>query len=155
MARINLRRHTVPTVGELRDLVWVCTTLERPDADVSTIKRRPGVFRAHARIRNIRPDEIMDYQAVFGTEDKPPTIEITIRYPPDVKVDLNHWVYRETGDAKIWYKVRRVEDVGNAGLFLFLYCSIDQVNDRRSDPATQQSPPHWEDPAAEADNMAG
>lgn len=145
MAKINLRRRSVPTIGALRDLVWVCTTVERPDEDVSTLKTRPGVFHCHARIRNMRPDQIMDYIAVFGSEDRP-TIEVCIRYPPDVKVDLNHWVYRETGDARIWYKVRSVEDLGDVHRFLLLNCSIDWVNDARSDPATQQPPPTWEVP---------
>jgi len=145
MSGISLRRRTVPDIGEMRDLVWVCTTTERPDDDVSTIKERRGVFACHARIRNLRADQIMDYQAVFGTEARP-TIEITIRNPPDVKVDLNHWVYRKTGDARIWYKVRSVEDVGGAQRFLFLDCSIDKVFNERTDPATQQSPPVWETP---------
>lgn len=149
MPRINLRRHSQPAIGEMRDLVWVCTTVERPDDDVSTIKTRPGVFQCHARIRNMRPDQIMDYLAVFGTQDKPPSIEITIRYPPDVKVDLNHWVYRETGDATTWYKVRSVEDLGNVQRFLILNCSIDVVNDVRTDPATQRPPPVWETPTME------
>jgi len=148
MSRIVLRRRTVPEIGQLRDLVWVCTTTERPDDDVSTIKERPGVFMCHARIRNLRPDQIMDYLAVFGTQGKPPTIEIAIRFPLDVKIDLHHWVYRKTGDARIWYKVRSVEDIGGAQRFLFLDCSIDVVNDIRSDPATQESPPVWETPEA-------
>jgi hypothetical protein len=144
---ISLRRRTVPAIGEMRDLVWVCTTTERPDDDVSTIKERPGVFRCNARIRNLRADQILDYQAVFGSQDKPPTIEITIRYPPDVKVDLNHWVYRESSDAQTWYKVRNVWDVGNVQRFLFLDCSIDTVNDIRTDVATQQRAPVWETPS--------
>lgn len=145
MAKINLRRRSVPSIGALRDIVWICTTIERPDEDVSTIKERPGVFRCHARIRTMRPDQIMDFMAVFGTQDRA-TVEITIRYPPDTKIDLNHWVYRETGDAKIWYKVRSVEDLGGVHLFLLLNCSIDTLNDRRSDPATQRPPPSWEEP---------
>jgi len=146
MPKIILRRRTVPNIGELRDFVWVCTTTERPDDDVSTIRKRPGVFGCHARIRNLKPDQIMDYVAVFGTEVKPPTIEITIRYPPDAKIDVRHWVYRKTGDARIWYKVRTVEDAGGVQRFLFLDCSIDTVFDVRSDPATQALPPMWEDP---------
>jgi len=148
MPKIVLRRRSAPEIGEMRDIVWVCTTVERPDDDVSTIKRRPGVFECHARIRSLRPDQIMDYQAVFGTEGKPPTKEITIRYPPDARVDVNHWVYQKTGDARIWYKVRTVEDVGNVQRFLFLDCSIDTVFDDRTDPATQQNPPVWETPEA-------
>jgi len=145
MARIILRRRTVPTIGQLRDLVWICTTVERPDADVSTIKERPGVFQAHARIHNLRPDQIMDYMAVFGSQEKPPSVEIAIRYPPDVKVDLHHWVYRQTGDALIWYRVQTVEDVGGVQRWLFLDCSIDTINDLRTDPVTQRPPPVWED----------
>lgn len=145
MAKINLRRRSVPTIGAMRDTVWICTTLERPDDDISTIKERPGVFKCHARLRNLRPDQIMDYMAVFGTQDRP-TIEICIRYPPDCKIDLGHWVYLQTGDAKIWLKVRSVEDLGYVHLFLLLNCSIDTVNDRRSDPATQKSPANWEVP---------
>src|SRR5215469_9524676 len=128
MPRINLRRRSVPTIGELRHLVWVCTTTERPDEFVSTIRERPGVFCCHARIRNMQPDQILDYRAVFGSDDAP-TKEITIRVPPDCKVDLNHWVYLDSGPAKIWHKVRGVEDMGAAGRFLILRCSIDTVKD--------------------------
>src|ERR1700745_1952364 len=38
------------------------------------------------------------------------------------------------GDAKIWYKVRSVEDLGNVQRFLVLNCNIDTVNDARNDP---------------------
>jgi hypothetical protein len=148
MPRINLRRRTVPSIGELRHIVWICTTTERPDEWVSTIRERPGVFRCHARIRNMLPDQILDYRAVFGSQDAP-TTEIIIRFPPDVKVDLNHWVYREDGPAKMWLKVRSVEDLGNAGRFLILRCSIDTVNDVRTDKVTQELPPTWEMPSVD------
>lgn len=135
----------MPSIGAMRESVIICTTVERPDDDISTLVTRPGVFRCHARLRNMRPDQILDYMAVNGTEDRP-TIEVCIRYPPDTKIDLGHWVYLETGEAKIWLKVRSVEDLGYVHLFLLLNCSIDWVNDRRSDPATQRSPPAWEMP---------
>ena len=145
MAKINLRRRSIPSVGSMRDSVIICTWTERPDEDVSTIVARPGVFRAHARVRTLQPDQILDFMAVFGSQDRP-AVEIAIRVPPDVKIDLNHWVYRETGPAKIWYKVRSVQDFGDVGRFLLLRCSIDTVNDPRTDPATQQPPPAWEVP---------
>ena len=144
MTKIVMRRRTVPNIGELRTPAWLCTTVERPDADVSTIKERPGVFPCHARVRNMRPDQIMDFLAVFSTQDKPPSHEITIRYPPDVKVDIHHWIYTDEGDAQVWYKVQSVE--GHAQRFLFLNCSIDTINDVRTDPATQRPPPAWETP---------
>ena len=50
------------------------------------------------------------------------------------------------GDAKIWYKVRSVEDLGNVQRFLVLNCNIDTVNDARNDPVTQEPPPVWEMP---------
>lgn len=145
MPKIDLRRRVQPAIGQLRDVVWVCTTTERPDDNVSTIVERPGVIRVHARIRDLKPDQIMNYRAVFGDENTP-TKEITIRVPPDVKVDLNHWVFRETGYAKTWYKVLYVEDLGEVGRFLILYCAVDELNDVRNDPATQQPPPIWETP---------
>jgi len=145
MPKINLRRRSIPAIGEMRDVVWVCTTVERPDDFVSTIVERPGVMRVHARVRDLRPDQILDFQAVFGSENSP-TKEITIRAPPDVKVDLGHWVYRETGFAKIWHRVRSVEDLGEVQRFLILRCSVDTVNDARTDPVTQQPPPVWERP---------
>lgn len=152
MAKIDMRSRRrfgqgwQPEVGELRALVWVCTTVERPDMNVSTIVQRPGVIKVHARIRPLRGDRILDYQAVLGTE-KAPTYEITVRMPPDVKVDLNHWIYQEEGDyAKKWFKVRSTEDMGGRGRFLLLLCSLDKLNDERSDPATQESPPRWREP---------
>jgi len=136
-----------PEVGELNTRVWICTTVERPDMNVSTIVKRPGVIDVAARVRPLGGQQILDYQAVMGEEDKP-TTEITIRYPPDVKVDLNHWVYHKRLYTRTWYKVRTVEDMGGAGRFLLLRCSVDKVFDVRSDPATQQTPPRWEDPDA-------
>lgn len=146
VTKIDLRRRKAPDVGELRETVIVCTTVERPDLNVSTIVNRPGVFRCHARIMSLKAEQIMDYKAVFGTEHAPPTVAITIRFPPDVKIDLNHWVYCDDGIAKTWYKVRSVEDLGNVKRFLTLNCSIDVVDDVRSDPATQESPPAFETP---------
>jgi hypothetical protein len=130
-------------------VVWICTTVERPDFNVSTVVERPGVIKVHARVRPLRGREILNYQAVFGEQNAPNT-EITTRMPPDVKVDLNHWVYQETGYAKTWYKVRSAEDMGGLGRFLMMHCSIDELKDKRSDPATQQSPPRWEAPDAPA-----
>lgn len=145
-AKIDLRRRSVPDVADLRDVVIVCTTVERPDDNVSTIVKRPGVFKCHARIRDLKPEVILNYQAVMGAQNAP-TKEITIRMPPDVKVDLNHWVYQLTGFAKVWHKVRSTEDLGGAGRFLVMHCSVQTINDERSDPATQESPPRWQTPA--------
>jgi|GEM_PF-1890895 len=140
-------RGTQPQVGELRDLVWICTTVERPDENVSTLKDRPGVINVRARIRPLHGQQLLDYQAVFGEEEKP-TTEITIRYPFDVKIDVRHWVYHESDDkvVKTWYKVRTVEDMAGWNRFLMMLCSIDQIKDERSDLATQQLPRRWEDP---------
>lgn len=145
MPKIDFRRRSVPRIGELRERVVICTTVEKPDGNVSTIVNRAGVIRVHGRVRRLRPDQILNYQAVFGTQNTP-SVEIVIRAPPDVKVDLNHWVFQETGYAKTWYKVRAVDDLGGVGRFLALDCSIETVNDARNDAATQEPPPQWEEP---------
>lgn len=131
----------------MNKLVIVCATVERPDDFVSTIIERPKIFAAHARIRNLKPDQILDYKAVFGDADTA-TVEITIRYPPDAKIDIGHWIYRKAAPEtlKIWYKVRSIEDIGEVQRFLALRCSIDTVKDARTDPVIQRSPPQWEDP---------
>lgn len=145
MPKIDLRRRSAPTIGSMRDLVWICTMVERPDGDISTFVERPGVYRCHARFRPIGPTQILDYKAVFGDQDTP-TTEITVRVPPDVKVDVRHLVYRLTGPAQIWYRVRSVEDLVEVHRFLVLRCSTDTLRDERSDPATQEPPPTWETP---------
>ena len=48
--------------------------------------------------------------------------------------------------AETWYKVRTVEDMGGVHRFLVLMCTVETINDRRSDPATQPPPPVWERP---------
>jgi len=139
----------VPTLGQLRDIVVVCATVERPDGEVSTIVKRPGVIQVHARVRPLKGEMLLDYQAVFGGGVRAlrlPTHEITIRTPPDVKIDLGHWVYHCDRVAETWYRVRTVEDVGGAHRFTTMLCAPEIVRDRRSDPATQQSPPQWEVP---------
>ena len=143
-----------PTIAELRELVWVCTTVERPDENVSTIKQRPGVINVRARIRPLSDLEILDYLPIFGQKDKPDT-EIIIRSPPDVKVDARHWVYHESADkvVKTWYRVRKTRDMANFNRFLLMLCSVDWINDARSDPATQQLPPRWEDPVRVRDEI--
>jgi hypothetical protein len=135
-----------PGIGELRERVVICTTVEKPDGNVSTIVNRPGVIRVHAKVRPIRGERVLDYQAVFGGRENAPTHEITIRVPPDVKVDLNHWVFQETGYAKTWFKVRSVEDMAGVGRFLLLLCTIDTLKDGRNDPVTQEPPPRWREP---------
>ena len=151
--RIDTQRRTAqkvlrgwsPEIGELREQVWICTTVEKPDMNVSSIVKRPGVIEVRARVRPLSGDTILDYQAVMGEQDKP-TMEVTIRNPPDVKVDIRHWVYHKGRFACSWLKVRTVEDMGGAGQFLLLRCSVDQVFDVRADPATQRQPPRWDDP---------
>jgi len=145
MPRINLATRNQPQIGEMRDVVIVCTGTERPDDFVSTIVEKPGVFRCHARIRNLRQYQILGYKAVFNDENVP-TTEITIRSPPDVQIDVGYWIYRLTGDAQVWYRVRNIEDLGQVRRFTVLQCSIDVLNDRRRDAATQQPPPAWMTP---------
>ena len=141
----------VPSLGELRETVIVCTMVERPDGEVSTIVTRPGVIKVHARVRPIRGEAFLDYQAVFGgaamaRERTVPTHEITIRTPPDVAIDMGHWVYHCDRFRETWYRVRTVEDIGGARRFTLMLCAPDTVRDIRSDPATQQLPPVWEVP---------
>jgi len=140
-----------PRLGELRDLVIVCTMTERPDAEVSTIVELPGVIQVHARVRPVRGETFLDYQAVFGMASttratRVPSHEITIRTPPDVKIDLGHWVYHCSKFAETWYRVRTVEDIGGAHRFTVLLCAPEFIRDRRSDKATQELPPIWQVP---------
>lgn len=141
----------------MREQVIISTTVERPDGDVSTIVQRPEVIQVMAQLLALRPDQILDYQSVFGTNVKPPSHEFTIRYPRDVKVDLNHWVYHADKHTKIstWYKVRSVEDLGMVHRFLILSCTIDTVLDPRSDPATQKLPPTWQAPGGPVIDQVG
>jgi len=152
LPRIDQRSESVPRIGDLRDVVIVCTTLERPDDFVSTIVERPGVIRVHARVRPLTPQQILDYQTVnpgMGrghAQIKQPSVEITIRVPPDVKVDLHHWVFHRNRYTETWYKVASVKDMGGVQRFLILYCWSEIIRDRRSDPATQELPPKFEVP---------
>jgi len=154
MPRIDQRRESIPQIGDLRDVVVICTTVERPDDNVSTIVERPDVIRVHGRVRPLEATQILDYQAVWpgmgrgqgGGQLKPPSHEIVIRTPPDVKIDLNHWVYHADKYTATWYRVRMTKDMGGVRRFLVLMCSIEEVLDVRSDPATQQSPPQFEVP---------
>lgn len=148
-SRSRLGKSMAPTLGALREIVVICTTVERPDGEVSTIVKRPGVIQVHARVRPIRGEMFLDYQAVFGgagTRLRPPTTEVTIRTPPDVKIDMGHWIYHCDRVAETWYRVRTVEDIGGAHRFTVMLCAPETIRDRRSDPATQQSPPTWEVP---------
>ena len=147
-SRSRTGKEQQPSLGSLRELVIVCTTVEKPDADVSTIVTRPGVIQVHARVRPLKGEEYLDYQAVFPGDRRlrPPTHEITIRTPPDVKIDLNHWVYHQDRHAATWYRVRTVEDIGGARRFTIMLCSPETTWDVRSDPATQELPPVFEVP---------
>lgn len=146
MPRINLRTRSQPAIGEMREDCVVCTTVDRVDDWVSVIETRPDVFRCHARVRDLRPDQILDYRAVLGAESAP-TKEVVIRAPPDVKVDLGHWIFWNGRHAKQWLRVRSVEDLGEAGRFLSLRCSVDTMLDERTDPATQELPTVFETPS--------
>lgn len=142
----------VPALGDLREVVIVCTAVEKPDGEVSTIVTRPGVIKVHARVRPIRGEVFLDYHVAFGGAGLAggrivPTHEITIRTPPDVRIDLGHWVYHCDKFTETWYRVRTVEDIGGARRFTIMLCAADTVRDIRSDPATQQSPPLWEIPS--------
>lgn len=141
-------RRTPPNIGNLRELVVVSTMIERPDGDVSTIVLRPGVIRVNARVLPITDIEVLNYLAVFGTELKPPSVEIAIRYPPDISIGINHWVYHQDKHVNVdtWYRVRTLEDLRGIHRFLMLGCSIDGIRDHRRDPATQPAPPKWRTP---------
>lgn len=149
MPKIDTRRRKQPSIGDLRSKAIVCTWVETPDADISVVVTRPGVFQCMARVLPIRGSAVLDYQTAWG--DKAPTHEITIRVPLDVHVALNHWIYVETPMSKTWYRIRLIEDLGGANRFLVLYCMMDTVEDKRSDPATQQSPPNFITPVAPPD----
>lgn len=149
MTRIVTRKRKAPDIGLMRHQIIVCTTVERPDGDVSTIVTRPGVFRAHARVLPLRGEYILNWKAANSFEApgaKVPTFEITLRTPPDVKIDMNHWIYFEEGPTATWFKVVTVEDLGGARRFTVLLCSVETIKDLRSDPATQPLPPVWENP---------
>jgi len=147
---LPVARDKPPAIGELRKRVIVCTTVERPDGDVSSIVGRPGVIEVHARITPLRGDEVLDYKAVtevYRFTGKPlPSHEIVIRTPPDVKIDINHWVYWDDGIAATWFKVRFVEDIGMVHRFTAMQCTLETIADRRSDPATQRPPENWDTP---------
>lgn len=137
-----------PGIGELREKVIVCTTVERPDGNVSTIVKRPGVIEVMGRVRPIRGDQVLDYQAVWPGQNqlKPPSHEVTIRTPPDIKIDLNHWIFHRDKWAESWLRVRTVEDIGGARRFTVMLCALETKRDVRSDPATQEPPPVFEVP---------
>jgi hypothetical protein len=148
MPRIDQRAQArpAPDIGSLREIAWVCTTVERPDlGGPSTIVERPGVIKVHARVRPLKGTQVLDWKAVLGSEQAP-THEITIRMPPDVSVQLNHWVFCEDRYSKSWYRIRTVEDMGGVRRFLLLLCSLETFNDARHDPATQKPPPVFEVP---------
>lgn len=152
MTRLNTRKRRAPDIGLMRHTIIVCTTVEKPDLDVSSTVTRPGVFKAHARVLPLRGDYILNWKAAASYEARGasvPTHEITLRTPPDVKIDMNHWIYFEEGKIATWFKVVTVEDLASARRFTVCLCAVDTVKDLRSDPATQPLPPVWETPTVE------
>lgn len=149
MPSIDTRRRKQPSIGDLRSRAIVCTWMETPDADISVVVSRPGVFTCNARVLPVRGSTVLDYQAAWGA--KAPTHEITIRVPLDVQVALNHWVYVDDTTTKTWFRIINIEDLGGAGRFLVLLCAIDTLKDLRSDPATQTSAPNFMEPIAPPD----
>lgn len=142
MPRFRADRRQKPSIGDLSARVIVCTWVERPDADISVIKTRPGVFSCQARIISIKGSTVLDYQTVWG--ENAPTHEIVIRSPPDVVVALNHWIYHDdAGGRKVWYRIRNVEETGG---YVVMLCNIDTYDDSRTDLATQSPDPQFEEP---------
>lgn len=138
-----------PSIGELRDRVVVCTWTETPDNDISVVVKRPGVYSCNARVLPLRGSKILDYQTAFG--EKAPTHEITMRVPLDVHLALNHWIFCQNKFSQTWYRVANIEDVGGVHRWISLLCYVDTVDDKRSDPATQQSPPNFIEPVQPPD----
>lgn len=149
MPRIDTKRRKQPAIGELRSKTIVCTWVEVPDNDISVVVTRPGVFRCMSRVLPIRGSTVLDYQAVWGV--KAPTHEITLRVPLDVQLALNHWIYIDDPVTKVWYRIRNIEDLGGANRFLVCLCSIDTLDDARSDPATQERAPNFMQPVQPPD----
>jgi hypothetical protein len=152
IAKFTPNRRAPPDIGLMREIIIISTTVERPDGDVSTIVLRPGVVRVHAQIRPLKESQIINYQAVFGTQLKPPTHEAIIRYPRDIAIGINHWVYHQDKHIGVdtWYKVRTTEDLAGVHRFLVLQMTADTIRDSRQDPATQQAPPQWSTPEQDA-----
>lgn len=147
MTRIVTSKRSQPDIGLMRDTVIVCTTVEVPDADVSTIVQLPGVIKVKASVIPLRGDTILNYKAVdISGKGVVPSTQITIRTPPDVKIDLNHKIYHLGRYGPTWYNVDTVEDLGGAGRFTVMLCSVTYVKDKRSDPVTQPQQPEWRVP---------
>jgi hypothetical protein len=147
VTKITTRKRRKPEIGALRDPVILCMTTEIPDQDVSTIKDNPAVMRVMASIVPLRGDTVLNYKAVMlNGKNQPPTVQITIRTPPDVKIDLNHKIYHLGKYGETWYNIDTVEDLGGAYRFAVMLCSVEWVRDRRSDPATQPQKPEWPTP---------
>jgi hypothetical protein len=148
VTRLTSRRK--PDIGLMRDPVIVCTQVEIPDQDVSTIVDNPAVIKVMASVVPLRGETILNYKAVdLGEKGRQPTTRITIRTPPDVKIDLNHKVYHLGKYGPTWYNVETVEDLGGAYRFTVMLCSVEVVRDKRSDPATQPQKPQWDTPTVD------
>lgn len=145
MPKIDTSAHKRPSIGQMRDWIVVCTTIEKPVGEVEVLLTRPGVFDCHARVLPLRGEKILDYQSVLGSENTP-SHEITLRTPLDVRIDIRHWIYHQDRFAAAWYRVMSVEDLGGVNRFTVLLVARDTVVDKRADPVTQKFPVYAETP---------
>lgn len=133
------------TIGKMRHRVLVCAWIEEPDADVSILRERPGVFEAYASIKPRKATRVFESRVAYGDENTP-THEIIIRYPNDVMINSQNWIYEESKGVKRWFRVHAIEDVDERQCYLKLLVRQTEVKDPRRDPVIQKENVDFEVP---------
>jgi hypothetical protein len=139
-------------IGHLRNPITVCSWNDKPVGEAEVILERYGVFKSQAFIDPLGPIGLESHTVAYGW-DHIPTHSIVMRCPHDVFVDRNYWVYRKTRFGAQWFRVLRIEDIGERQRMLWMLCALVQSLDVRLDPVVQELPVNQDVPTDVSDHF--
>lgn len=134
----------IPTLGEMNRRIAVTNWRETPDDDVNLIRTRPVIFQAWARINDRPPTAANRFQRMDNYQADGlavPTHFIVIRNPSDVSITTKHWIYatRRNGRRE-WFRITGIQHIDPDECWLSINCVLDEIHDKRSDPAVLVQP---------------
>lgn len=125
------------SIGMLRNPITICSWSDKPEGDTETVLERYAVARTQAFIDPLGPIAF-ENTTVANNWDLIPTHAIIFRVPSDIFVDKNYWIYRRTKFADQWFRVLRLEDIGERQRMTWALVGLVKNFDTRLDPFVQK-----------------
>jgi head-tail adaptor len=124
----------IPSIADLKHKVKLCSMRERVENNEMLLTRK-DVFQAWACIRPKKGSSFNRDGSTTNEKLDVQTHEIYIRYRSDFSITIAAWVFEERlKSAPRWFKVLKVENVGEASQWHCLSCRLVEEADDISEP---------------------